>query len=754
MAVDQNVYALSIQLSFDAAEAFTTLDDFGQQINDLEEKVSTAAQKAIQSLSSISAEAQSALVDLAKQFDKIDANTLKIQTNLSDATKELKDQFDNGEEHLKNSKKEFEIAEDMDELREKFTKEMKLHVDLQQEFLGILQKVIKSVIEKNKGHSAQNGFLRTDKDLATAINQVLDQQKKKVKDNKDEVEKLSISWYTVWGWIKKADEDTEKFTTTNFRHYGSQQQLVQGARELAMANAIAYDKAVEAYAVMGNLKVPREELDRYAKAVGQANRTTGVGIQTTGDYVNRLRVAGMSLQGTERNLSKMGEAMRKFGLNTRDVNALMNESAANVKNAARVFGLAGDELSKWEDSRKVLAGFAREAGHGAEELAGFENWILNDVAALEQFKGMANTSEAGLDGFKLAMVRAGIAADKQMSQIEEGVKNGTRSQTELLAIQNSLIEIQFGGNRAAFEAARAQGKLAQKYGMTGANIDEVNRLTEIYTGTLNDQMSEANNTFTAQLRILWTTITGVGRSIMQFVADALLPLLKALNWVIWALGKVVGWVADFIRWMERIPVLGKVVTFLKWAVGIVLALGLAFVVLSGAVISFSAILGGFSGLLVRMTAGVTAFANIILILVKAVGQGIIIILSSLGTGLQILGKSVQSVMLPLLAVGAAFLMAGVGAYFLAMAVRIIAEVGWAAVPAVIGLTIAIAALGLVLVWLAGVALPASAVLIPLALVILAVGAASLLMGVGLYFAGMGLQMIAGVISFGLIAKLT
>lgn len=751
MPVDPNVYALSIQLAFEAQSAFDTLDDFGQKVTDLEEEVSSAAQKAIQNLGQIASEASSHLSDIGKLLTEIEAKTLKVETNLGEATKELKDQFDTGEDRLEDLEDEYDFWEKTFKLQEDLGKELQTHLDLNTEFLGLTTRIIDAVKQKNKGHLEQNGLLQNDVDLGTTFGKVVDGNVSKTKDLSKEADKVAISWRTVWGWIKKADEDTEKFTTTNYRHYGSQQQLVQGARELAMANGIAYEQAVEAYAVMGNLKVPREELDKYAKAVSLANRTTGVGIQATGDYVNRLRTAGMSLQQTERQLAFAGEAMRKYGLNTRDVNALMNTSAANAKNAARIFGQM--DLSKWEESRFIMAGFAREAGHSAEEMAQFENWILNDIAALEQFKALTNTTEQGVDGYRLAMLRAGIATEKQMAALEARQAADENVQAEMLATQQALIDTQFGGNRAAYEAARAQGRLAMQNGMTGASIEEVNRLTEIYANTLNNQAAEANNTFTRQLKLLGDKVWAAAASVLQFIADALLPLLKALNWLAEQIGWVAGKIGEFIRWMESIPVLGKVVTFLKWAVGIVMALGLAFIFLSGVVISFSAVLGGFGGLMGRMTAGVQAFANMILILVRALGQAIVIILSSIGQGLAALGNSVKSVVGPLLAVGLALMMAGIGAYFFAMGVKIVAEMGWVAIPALLGMIIAIGLLGLVLVGLAMLVQgPVALGLIVLAIAIFAVGLAALMMGVGIYMAAQGFQILAEVLTIGLILK--
>ncbi len=67
----------------------------------------------------------------------------------------------------------------------------------------------------------------------------------------------------VWSWIKKANEDTEKFTAINYRAYGSQQQLLQSTRELSGQTSLLQHEALEAFMVLGNLKIPKEELSKY-----------------------------------------------------------------------------------------------------------------------------------------------------------------------------------------------------------------------------------------------------------------------------------------------------------------------------------------------------------------------------------------------------------------------------------------------------------------------------------------------------------
>ncbi|RUP37661.1 MAG: hypothetical protein EKK63_14375, partial [Acinetobacter sp.] len=528
--VDPNVYAMSIQLSLESSDAFTSLDAFSKQVSDLETELSNAARKSMLSLGQVSAEATKGVESINAAFMKTEGITVKIHTNLEAATKEINDQFDKGEEQLENVEETHKLMVKMQKIQLNMGKELGKHLKINDAFLDGTEKIVDAVHRKNIGHQEQNKLLANDvaeaKRMAGEIGGVTDEVK--------EAEKAWIQVKTamkqVWGLIKQIDADTEKFVTTNYRAYGSQQQLVQGARNLAMEHQVSYENAVAAYQVLGNLKVPRDEMDKYAKVVGIANRTTGVGVQQVGEYVNRLRLAGFSAQQAERSVAHMTEAMRKFGLNTHDVNALMNQSAANAKSAARNFGGGAEELKKWEESRVTMAAFARTAGHSAEELAGFENWILNDVAAMELFKAQTNTTETGIDGFRLAMLRAGLETNKQMEEIEAGIRNGTRDVSERIAMEQTLIKTYYGGNRAAYESARAMGKAAKEAGVLGDKVEDLDKISGIAANTMENQLGEANNTLTGQLKILGSTVWSVLGSVLQLAADAIMPLVKALNW--------------------------------------------------------------------------------------------------------------------------------------------------------------------------------------------------------------------------------
>lgn len=753
MAIDQNTYALSIQLALESQAAFDTLDDFGQKITDLEEKVSSAAQKAIQSLTQVAAEASLHLSDIGKQLGDIDANTFKIQTNLADASKELKDQFDTGEEHLKNSEKELDIAEEMGELNETLTQKLFKHLTLQEEFLDLTKKVIAAVGQKNLGHAEQNNLLQNDVDLGQQFGGTIDANTGKTKGLNKQSLKLAASWNTIVGLIKAADADTEKFVTTNYRLYGSQMQLLDSARALSMETGVFQEHAIEAYRALADVKTPRDALDKLAKDVGMATRVTGVSVDVWARYTRNLRSAGMTAEQISKNIAMVAAAQRKLGLSTEDVTKLMSSQKLTGAQQAAFFGKEAPE--KFQIAGLALEGMRKQMGFSEQASQDLLNaFQLTGVQAEIFWTKMGTSADASLEE-KYRALTTGVRtfADEIDSSLVPAIDSGqklTMEQQQALSILSKQLGM---SEEATLMAVRARKELANtehEYLLT------LEQSTEAFKKEmdLQKQQAEANQAFTGALKELNAIWTSFYQRVLAFLANALTPLIQGLVWLLKGIAWVVDKIVEFINWMEQIPVIGQVISFLKWGAGILLALGLAFLVVSGAVSALIATFSGFGNVMARMSAGVQAFANMILAMARAMGQAIVIILTSIGQGLQALGNSIKSVMLPLLALGAALMMVGIGAYFFAMGVKTIAEVGWSAVPAMLGLIIAIGLLGLVLVGLAMLIQgPVAVGMVILAVAILAVGVAAYLMGAGIMLAAQGFAILSTVLTFELVLKL-
>lgn len=753
--IDPNVYALSVQLQMDAGAAFASLDKFGDNIDNVEEQLSTAVDRSLKAIAQIADNSAKAVADLSKSFVTVDVTSAKVESTLKDATKEITDQYDVGKDSLAQNKKLLELKEDSfknhEKINESLEKDVEFHDLIEHKLLAIND----AIKRKNDGHRLQNELLENDEDLLTNIGALLDKNNGRVEKNVLTWAAVAATMRAIWGLIKSADADTERFVTTNFRLYGSQQQIVQGVRQLTMEHGLFAEQAMEVYQALGNLRVPRDQIDGLAVSIARAHRYTGASIQSLATFSQRMTVAGRNAQDVERQMVWVSNAMRRFGLNSEDVTRILGDTSISVQDLMGTFGGAPQTLEQFNQLRLTLAGVARSAGLSTESAGNFANMLARGGIELAKFESLAGMSISTMDDMNMAQIRAGRSIDEQITQLENLRNTGAITATDFAINMDALARVYYNGDRQAMQLSRRVGQLANNLNLTGDSAAELDQIMQHLSNEAIDPFSEANQTLTAQLRILGSYISSFISSVLQPLADALFWVVRALNYFLSGVATVIRWVSALIGWLEQIPVLGSVITFFKNAVVVILGLVVAIIAVTAALVSLSAILPGFGALLRGALNLVGTIGQAIVQLAQAIGQAISAILSGIGQGLAALGRAVQPVIGPLIGLAFALLLTAAAAWILAQAVKVIAEVGWAAVPALIGLVVAVGILGLVLVGLATLVQgPIALGLIILAAAFLAVGLAALMVGAGLYLAGLGIAAIAGVLSLQFILLFT
>ncbi len=750
---DKNTYALSISLQLDTDKAFKGLDDFGKKLITLEEDVATAAQKAISQLSSISTEALDSLTDIGKVLKEIDATSLKVETNFTKATKELDDQFKTDEDYFKNLKSELKLETKEFKLHKDIGKELQTRFDLVEEHLKIAGKIVEAEKRINNEVRIQNGLLATGVDAVGAMNAELGKSTGKQDAYNKKLGESTISWRTIWGWIKESDKATELFTTTNFRALGSQQELVSSARNLAITYGLMADKTLEATAILGNLKVPKEELTKYTKIVVMAGRTTGVAAQGLATYVNQLRVAGATLPQIERHLAFATEAMRKFGLSSADTSVILSGTAADINEITLMMGGTAEGVIAFKEAQAATAGFGKTVGVTAEQTKGFYDSLVKDKIALSMYAAYAGHAANGAENFRIATMKAALQAAKDNQAFIAQSKLGADEATAARIAKENLIKVYYKGNEAQFLADAAMGETMLATKNAGETTADWNKLLKINANTLEGQYAESMEAFTAQLDLAKSSFKTLGMQVMVLVADALVPLLKATNTIVSGIGEAYTAVSKFIAKLKAIPGLGPVISFLigfaKYYLVVTLVVGMGVI----AIMQFLKVLSAAPGVVDAVTRTFVTMAEGMLAVAKAVGGSIEVLLTSLGRGLFALGNAVKGVLLPLIVVGMVFILVAAGAWLFAQAIVVLAKAGDGVIPLIIALTIAIVVIAIAIGILGSVAEAAAPGFIILAVVILSLGLAAIMMGFGVKMAAEGIQILSTSLTLGLIGSM-
>lgn len=752
--IDSNVYALSIQLSLESALANTAIDNFSAKIVSLEQQVSSAAQQALSTIADLASTATEAITGLESILSSINVHVDTIGTNYVDANKELSKQLLTQTATSKLIDKDFETATKMAKLHTDASKELKEHLDVNTKFTKGLEEIIQLVTEKNEGHQLQNQLLENDINLSDRVEENLSGMVANGERLNNPLRGANLQLRDMWLLIREIDADTEKFVTSNYRAYGSQEALLQSTRNLAMSTGILYGEALKAYGILGNLKAPQDQLNKYAEIVAKTTRFTGVGTEVTANYANKLRMMGYTTKDVEDRMSRAGEAMKRYGLSTSDVTGLMNISIETMQRMNRLMGNNIENMKKFESGREALAGFAKSVGYGSEALNQFHNYLANDVAAMIILKSMTGTTEQGIDGMNLAILRSGIAMEKELSILEKQAEFNDGAAAAFKVIEQQKIDLYFGGSRAAYEASRAMGRYAIANNIAANNIADFNKVMMLQASAINDVWDPANQTLTRQLAILGSTLWTVIGTGVNMISNFIYPFVRGLNIFITIVGLGIAKLNELAGALFKLMNLSApVVSFIKWIGGGIVTAAAGFLLFSGALTTVITTISGLLAGLTGFTFALPALTGMITAIFTSIATGITAVSAVIATALTTIGTAVRPMIVPLLALGATFVMISAGAYVFAQAIKIVSDSGDNALPIMAGLTIAIAAIGATIVGLGYLAIAAAPGLGVLSMAFLAISASSVLFAYAIRISSDGIVNLASALSASFIANM-
>lgn len=742
MAVDPNVYALSIQLSLESADAFSDLEKFGEAASNIEKSISDAAQNSINSLSGLVdnlSQQLSQMVVVTGQFssasDKVSDSLSKSATSLKDAYSTEQDSFDNLEKRLVNLEKIKDIQLDIEK---SITDEHKIG----DEYLSTINKWVSALQHKNVVHGEEAGMVKAEKGLLSSLNDETDSFVDNLNDSDKLLRKIRASTTAIWAILKSFDEETEKFVTANYRVYGSQQQLLNNTRQLSVEYGVFRKEAIETYKALADVKTPRYEIYELSGAVGRANRVTGVGIEQIAGYTRELRGAGFSAARTRKQIDMLSAAQRAFGLSTYDMQKAIESNNLSMEEQVAYFGK--DAPESFMKANLGLRGVAKELG-------------VNQKAAEDWIKTLQLT---GVEGAIVWEGFAGVSADASIKEKFEAMGAASRNFVDELGITQQQL---LGLDKLSNDQQEALSGLTQEFKITTDQLFLMARAEKELTSEQKKQLltmagieqafkdqldadrrwNESMHTLTAQLILLKDAFMSVIGFFVQLAVDALIPFLIALNSVIWAIGTFIGYVRSAISLMEEwIPGFKILMSVAKLVAGIFIGLGALILFVGGSILTFASIFSGVSGIIKGGLGIIGSIGKVFVSISKAIGQSIKAILTGLGQGLAALGKAVQPVIIPLLQLSVAVLLIGAGFWLMGMGMAAAAEHGWAAVGMLAAMVIASTVMITVLAIVATVAAPVIPLIIGLAFAVLMLGAAAMLAGLGMYFIGSAVEQFA------------
>jgi hypothetical protein len=732
MAIDPNIYALSISLDLDTGDAIDSLGDFGDDILKIESQVADVAKKAI---GDIEQAGESAIESLSKVKSSL-GGLIDISQNVAS--------------NLDTKK----IQQGTLDLSEKMVAKAKDENNIFAEMIDIITDIQQAIREKNELHEIEQGLI-DDENLS--LREMFDLWS----DIVIAVTGTVLAVDRLLEKIARISEDTEKFVNANYRMYGSQMELLNTTRRLSYEYGIFYDTALEAMQVMGDLRVPRDELETYAKMVSMTNRVTGVAIPTIGRYANQLRMVGRSATQIEKHLNTLQEDMRKFSISADSMTRMLEQSTLAAMDLEFVFkdkdapekyiqtkmqaealakqlGIAtfeAQELDKVLGDPKSVAMWQMALGRSIDEVEDFRQGmfaaanlyggemlrlqqlsdknVIGASAQLQAYRDAYFGGSQAMQHYAMAL-RETADLDKQMLKLSDKIANArdpgqVKQYTKQLHELAKERQLEIGDVDTHIEQIK---EMAKARGPLLKNLKYQNYLLEQARKSALNPFLEANDSLIAQVRILRDRIVNLIKRAWEPLEKALKTVLKFVNAIIYGF----VWIGDTIYEYLIKPLNkftgGALTTFID-----LVALGAV------AVAAFAVALFGLIPMLMVIPRFLISTAI-------AVRRFLLII----GRGLAQFANIVRIHVPVLLQLGAAFALVGAGVWLLGDAFRLVTAHGWD------GILMFGAMLAIVLAFLIGFALIAkflTAAVAPL----LAFGAAVALVGLGVYLFGRGIQFV-------------
>lgn len=735
MPLDQNVYALKVSLSFETAMADKALDEFEESISGLEQKVTAAGTKAIASITDVVTTLEKSLVGATTKVEDLDAVSKNLYKNFADTTTVTQDLKTTGDQIYKNLRKLEKIVEKRQKIDEEMIKSAEDMKEFNKKFIEDTNAIALAVKAKNKEHTEQLRLLREESEAAGRVGRNIDNQRAA----SNAITKI---WTTMVSAVRnaisafdKATEINEQFVELNNRAYGSMRSLSSEVQVLGSNWGVTEKRALEAYKALIAVRTPREDLEKLAGVVARMNRVTGVSAEGIAEYTKRLRGAGLTITQMDAHLGKLAEMQRKYGISVSEMNKHMQN---NTVSAATMSVMFDDGGARFQQMQLQFRGLANMWGRDADAISNDLNNMVNDMGQWVLASGALGRPIESADDYAEAIANMG---DKLADMEQQWKASRMPSRTLMLNLEaqgktmglTSIESIKF---------AQAIAKVRQELGPGAEGLKDFAAISKKAMEMLPLETRRTMEWKAAmeQLREgFWLVI----KPILQMIAEALLPVITVIGWVVKAIAWLVNSFKKLLDIAEQIPVLGWVIWGLKSAIGVLVAIGIGIVMLTTAIGGLVLSLIAIPALTARIGAALTAFGAGIVNLARSIGLAIRAILVQVGRGLQALVGPLTGLALPLLALGGALLMAGAGAYLFAQAVMVMASLPIDEMAARLAiLMLAMAAFGLILVGLGGLAMAVWPGLLALGGAILMIGAAAWLFGAGMKMAAEALALIA------------
>jgi len=547
------------------------------------------------------------------------------------------------------------------------------------------------------------------------------------------------------------NEESAQFQYASFRSQGSMDEMLTKVNRAAVEYGVLKTEATEAGKILGQImRVPGRDLEKYIGMTAQFSHVTGVSADATANWARKMRLAGFGVQATERVLAKMTYAMEQAGLTTEQMQSLMAEQTE--KAGVRMFIWGRKNMEMVQDYQNRMVAFAGQTKGNVGAMQELTSTLLDNAVAQNILASRGAKFHSQLEGL--------TGAERKLTAIQLGlmdVMNEMSGQLGDIDIHSESGALQMLNMAEAYSAQVGVTKelLAETYAWADANklvgegavndfnkfksaqdsvlknYDQQNKLNEMYGKSMLN-MGKRIEEILNKITIAWQSLIIRIKPYIMALLDVIEPLIDA----------VLKFIDPMIAIAPPAEAAADAVGKVAEAAGPLTAIVKPAEATAEAVSKVADAAEGTSGAVKGTTNALKGFDITFGGVIKTL-LGIGVVYAVIKVGIILLGQFMK-VLSPakLLALAAAVASVGLSVLMVAIAFKMIADLGASALIPLLIMVVVFGALAVAIIALTYTAAASVPVMTTLSGLLLSAAAVMLALGAAVVMVGYGFKLLA------------
>ncbi len=284
-----------------------------------------------------------------------------------------------------------------------------------------IDKVTKAIRRKNLGHKLQNEEL----DIS---NESIDAMQGGVGDVEQGVDQANVVFGLttkllgeILDGILDSSKAAEAFVTANFRAYGHQEDLVRNTQMLAAEYQVLGKEAIAATKALMEEGMKPDQIMTMTVVVSRLSRVTGIAAESLAEMARQNELVGLTATESAAVMQTVTEAMRDYGLNTKEAGELTRKLSVPIGFADRAFAKTKKGMMAFADAKKDIAGFAKKVGADISSVVRKLNELAEgNVESRVQLMALSGMGSVSAENLDVAWQKAGANIRKMLKGLKKG----------------------------------------------------------------------------------------------------------------------------------------------------------------------------------------------------------------------------------------------------------------------------------------------------------------------------------------------